>query len=94
MIDAQLRGLHALPFPAKSASFALLLRRKARGRKARTARFFGEAFVASHTPHREVFYGSFKWLTNQRFASKSELPDADQERFREALHRHFTEDYH
>lgn len=83
------RRRNALPFPAASADFARLLRRKVRGRAAKTRRFFGEAYVASQTPHREAYYGSFKWLTNRRFASSREFSDRYQEQFRKALQGHF-----
>ena len=87
------RRRHAPPFPAASADFERLLRKKARGRAARTRRFFGEAYVASRTPHREAYYGSFKWLSNRRFAGSERFPAGSayrqQERFREALQKHF-----
>lgn len=74
---------------ARSSDFVRLLKRKVRGRSARTHRFFGEAFVASQTVHREAYYGSFKWLTNPRFARDRKLAAKDQEHFRRALHDHF-----
>lgn len=58
----------------------MLNERKVRGRVARTSRFFGEAVMASQTPHREVYYGSFKWLTTKRFAGNLELADEHQRR--------------
>jgi hypothetical protein len=84
------RQRNVLSFPPSSEDFAKFLRRKVRSREARTRRFFGEAFVASKTPHRAVFYASFKWLTNPRFAGSAVLLDPEQERFRAALHKHFT----
>jgi hypothetical protein len=80
-----------LTFPASSAAFLKLLKRKVRGRSAKTQRFFGEAFVASRIPHAEAHYGSVKWLTNSRFAASQKLASRDHERLREALHKHFGE---
>ena len=37
--------------------------------------------MASQTTHREVYYGSFKWLTNGRFASGKALSDSYQGSF-------------
>src|ERR1041385_3834357 len=48
------RRRHALELPAASLEFLRLLKRKRRGRSKRTRRFFGEAFVASRSPHREA----------------------------------------
>lgn len=84
------RQRNALSFPPKFEEFRLLLKRKVRSREARTPRFFGEAFIASRARCREAYYGSFKWLTNRRFALDREFEDPDQERLRTALHRHFT----
>jgi hypothetical protein len=36
-----------------------------------------------------VFYASFKWLTNPRFAGTAKMADPEQKRFRKALHKHF-----
>jgi len=83
------RRRDALPFPATSADLARLLRRKARGRSARTRRFFGEAYVASRTPHREAYYASYKWLTNRKFASSKKCSNRHQEQLRKALQDHF-----
>ncbi|MGE3345211.1 MAG: VRR-NUC domain-containing protein [Vicinamibacterales bacterium] len=71
-----------------------ILELKAATRSKTTTRFFGEAFVASTTPHVEGYYGSFKWLKNQRFASTAPFPRGRshvfQRALREALHRHFS----
>jgi hypothetical protein len=84
------RRRNAFSFPTRSAEFARLLKRKARGRSAKSPRFFGEALVASKIPHREAYYSSAKWLTNRRFAGDRKLTDKEHERLRQALHRHFT----
>ena len=84
---ARRRG--AIPLPSHSTKFGRLLRRKARGRTARTQRFFGEQFVASRRTHRQVHYSSAKWLTNGRFLREAKLKDPDHEALRVALHRAF-----
>jgi hypothetical protein len=84
------RRRNALSFPPRIEGFRRLLRRKARGREKKTPRFFGEAFIAVQSKCHEAYYGSFKWLTNPRFAKDQELANPDQERLRAALHRHFT----
>lgn len=77
------------------ASKALLglLKRKARTKAKKTSRFFGEAFVANATRHREGLYGSFKWLTNRRFLGTKPFPNGpakqQQEQLRRALGDHF-----
>jgi hypothetical protein len=71
-----------------SASLGFI-KKKVRRRKAKTPRFFGEAFVASRDPHRDAYYGSVKWLTDRRFGAKRELTDPDHERMRQASHRYF-----
>ena len=73
------------------ASKALLglLKNKA-GRKAKkTTRFFGEAYIANTTRHREGHYGSFKWLTNVRFLGEQPFSAAPSRGSRQALHKHF-----
>lgn len=56
-------------------------------------RFFGEAYVAARIPHRAGYYGSFKWLSNPRFANNQPFPNsptkAFQEELRTALLKHF-----
>jgi hypothetical protein len=88
-----MRRRNALKFPNATADFARLLKKKVRGRGNKTQRFFGEAYVASVARPREAYYGSFKWLTNKRFAGSGKFPKGpahqDQERFRGALQRHF-----
>ena len=83
------RRRNAVRLPATSSEFLRLLKRKRRGRSARTHRFFGEVFVASQIAHREAYYSSAKWLTNTRFAGSRNLPNPDHEAVRQALHRHF-----
>jgi len=84
------RQRNALSFPATAADLERLLKRKARGRAAKTRRFFGEAYIASQTRYREAYYSSFKWLTNPRFAGDRKLRDKNQEQLRKALQDHFT----
>ncbi len=73
-----------------------VLKLKASSREKPTARFFGETYIASLNPRCEGFYGSFKWLTNPRFASRKEFPRGParplQQTLRDALHKHFTRD--
>jgi hypothetical protein len=83
------RRRNAIRFSEASADFARLLKKKSRGRTARTQRFFGEAYVASQIRHREAHYASCKWLTNRRFAGIRELADPHHERLRQALQQHF-----
>ena len=83
------RRRNAVVLPETSAQFLRLLKKKRRARLSRSRRFFGEIYVASITPHREVHYSSAKWLTNSRFADVRKLADPDHERLRSALHRHF-----
>ena len=73
-----------------------VLKLKASSRKKLTTRFFGESYLASINTKCEGFYGSFKWLTNPRFATLKPFPkgpaQAFQQKLRDALHEHFTQD--
>jgi hypothetical protein len=55
----------------------------------RPKKFFGEAFVASHRPHDEGYYSSFKWLTASSWASADDLAATDAAEFKRALATHF-----
>lgn len=66
-----------------------ILRKKAQARPGR--RFFGEANVAAGARYQEGWYGSFKWLTSQKWSGDQQLRSRYQEEFREALRRHFPE---
>ena len=63
--------------------------RRAKG----TQRFFGEAFVATRLKHVEGYYGSFQWLTNERFLTSVKFPPGPtqsfQDQYRAALQRYF-----
>ena len=52
-------------------------------------RFFGEAYVAAHVRHQEGWYGSFKWLTAEKWSGRQKLQDRYQNRFRDALMGYF-----
>ena len=88
--EAELRawkGDYALvkdcPKPLKT-----ILREKARNRPGR--RFFGEAKVAAASlPYDEGWYGSFKWLTSSRWCREQTPMEGYQQKFRDALLRHF-----
>ncbi|MBM3820923.1 MAG: hypothetical protein FJW14_18175 [Acidimicrobiia bacterium] len=71
-----------------------VLKLKASSWKRPTARFFGESYVASCNSGCSGFYGSFKWLTNAKFANAKEFSRGParpfQQALREALHKHFT----
>jgi hypothetical protein len=69
-----------------------LMKRKVRGRSRNSRRFFGEAYVASKTKARELYYSSSKWLTNPAFVGDRELRDRNHEQIRGALHEHFGSD--
>lgn len=84
------RRRDAIAFTGSAADIGRLLRRKARGRSVKTHRFFGEAFVVGRGGFQDAHYGSFKWLTNRRFADTKELSSPAEERLRKALHKHFT----
>jgi hypothetical protein len=66
---------------------------KSESRRRKTGRFFGEAFVASETPHVQGYYGSFKWLKNRKFSSDKPFSRGKsrhfQETLRSALREHF-----
>jgi hypothetical protein len=56
-------------------------------------RFFGEAFVAASIPHRHGWFGSFKWLTSQKYDKGEDSGDSPfQRELRTALHKHITPD--
>jgi hypothetical protein len=64
-----------------------ILRKKAQARPGR--RFFGEAYVAAAANCQDGWYGSYKWLTAQKWAGDEDLRNRYQGQFREALRRHF-----
>lgn len=66
-----------------------ILQKKARARPGR--RFFGEANVAAGARYQEGWYGSFKWLTSEKWSGDQQLRNRYQAEFREALRRHFPE---
>lgn len=72
-----------------------VLKLKASSRKRLTARFFGEAYIASCNPDCSGFYGSFKWLTNKRFGGTEPFAKRPAKPFQEALraelHKHFSQ---
>ena len=69
---------------AASESLKAILVGKA-GRRKAGRRFFGEAYAAAHIEHRDGYYGSFKWLTNPRYADDRPFPKGLTERFKHAL---------
>ena len=66
---------------------------KSESRRRKTGRFFGEAFVASETPHRDGYYRSFKWLKNRRFCTERPFGRGKAQPFQESLRSALLENF-
>ena len=68
------------------------LREKASSRRKKRPpdrRFFGEAYVLAKEAYQEGWYGSFMWLTAEKWSGRQKLKDRYKDEFRNSLLRHF-----